>query len=95
MRSVFSSLAISLLLTSAAIATDERPGQAMTGSKGWNVLVEFTPEKVPRDRATKLAWEFYREGSAIKGRTTDRAAAFNCHFEVQVRDNGFFVTVLK
>ena len=46
MRSVFSSLAVSLLLTSAAIATDERPGQAMTGSKGWNVLVEFTPEKV-------------------------------------------------
>jgi hypothetical protein len=97
MRSVFAPLAASLLLTSAALATDERPGQAaiqelLTGSRGWNVLVEFTPEKVPSDRATKLAWEFYRVGSGIKGRTTNRAAAFNCDFEVQVRDNGFFVS---
>ena len=94
MRSTSLAFTAYLLLVSNGSASDNVPGQEaikdiLTGAKGWTFLSEFTDGSTPTERANTVTWEFQREGSGIKGRTTHLAAGFNCEFEVAIRDGGF------
>ena len=84
-----------LFLTLAAVAPAQpQPGEEaikdiLTGVKGWSVLAEFTQSGTPSNNATKLAWQFYREGSKVRGRTTNMAPGYNCDFDIVVLEDGF------
>src|SRR5829696_3239365 len=93
MRPLFLAFTASLLFVTNGSASDNAPGQEaikemLTGTKDWTLLFEFTDGSTPTERANKVGWEFQREGSAIKGRTTHLAAG-NCEFEVAPRNDGF------
>ena len=93
MRMGLAGLAVATAIAGPWRAAAAGPGkeaiaERLTGTPGWVVYIDTTPELQPTDRATRAGYQFFRRGAEVVGRTTALAEGFNCEFKVHVRDSG-------